>query len=278
MPFNLDNFVQGANKLGGTIGGRAGSAIQAGAGLIGNISKLASGPISAFLPKGAQPKSGTQNASATFASTEAKDWRVSLSIPGGSYSESKVLKPLTKIGKFVFPFTPVINLSHQAGYSAMDPIHNNYSFSSYENSKLEKITITGDFYCENSDDAAYWIASVHFLRSVTKMYFGENTENAGAPPPVLKLNGYGDFVFNNVPVVVTNFSVEMPKDVDYIPSKFVGNQTAENADFDMDGVGYVPVKSTINITLMPVYSREAVRNFNLQDFVKGNYIFDKGFI
>ena len=278
MPLNLNSFVQGANSLGGSIGGRAGQALQAGAGLIGNISKLASGPISAFLPKGAQPASGTSSAKAKMAETGQRDWRVSLSLPGGSYADSKILRPLTKIGKFVFPFTPTINLSHQASYSAMDPVHNNYSFSSYENSKLDKINISGDFYCENSDDAGYWIASVHFLRSVTKMYFGTNTENAGAPPPVLKLNGYGDFVFNNVPVVVTNFSIEMPKDVDYIPSKFIGNSTIENADFDVDGVGYVPVRSTINITLVPVYSRESVRNFNLQDFVKGNYIFDKGFI
>lgn len=277
MPLDLNNFVQGANKLGSTIGGRAGQALQQGAGLVDNIRKFG-GAVSNFLKPGAQPQSGVQSASAKFASTEAKDWRVTLSLPGGSYAESKILKPLTANGKFIFPFTPQINLSHQASYSAMDPVHNNYSFFSYENSKLDKINITGDFYCENSGDASYWIASVHFFRSVTKMYFGDNTENPGAPPPVLKLNGYGDFVFNNIPVVVTNFSVEMPKDVDYIPSKFVGNSTIEGADFDVDGVGYVPVRSTFNITLQPVYSRDAVRNFNLQDFVKGNYIFDKGFI
>lgn len=277
MPLNLDNFVTGAQKLGGSLGGRAGGAIATGAGLVDNIRKFG-GAVSNFLKPGAQPASGTTSAKAQMAATGVKDWRVSLSIPGGIYADSKVLKPLTSIGKFIFPFTPTINLSHQASYSAMDPIHNNYSFLSYENSKLDKINISGDFYCENSDDASYWIASVHFLRSVTKMHFGANTENAGAPPPVLKLNGYGDFVFNNVPVVVTNFSIEMPKDVDYIPSKFVGNSTIENADFDVDGVGYVPVKSTLNVTLMPVYSRDAVRNFNLQDFVKGNYITDKGFI
>ena len=277
MPINLNSFVQGASQLGSTLGGRAGQALQQGASLIGNIQKFGS-VVSNVLKPGAQPQSGVQSASAKFAGTDAKDWRVTLSIPGGSYAESKILKPLVDNGKFIFPFTPQINLSHQANYSAMDPIHNNYSFASYENSKLDKINIVGDFYCENSNDASYWIASVHFFRSVTKMYFGQNTENAGAPPPVLKLNGYGDFVFNNVPVVVTNFSIDMPKDVDYIPSKFVGNQTVEGADFDMDGVGYAPVRSSLTITLQPVYSREAVRNFNLQDFVKGNYIFDKGFI
>ena len=278
MPVDLNRFVQGANSLGASIGGRAGSALQTGAGLVNNIRNLARGPLSSILPKGAQPQKGVDATSARFAGTEAKDWRVSLSIPPGAYRNSKVLQPLTSIGKFIFPYTPQISLTHSAGYSAMEPIHNNYSFAAYENSKLEKITISGDLYCEDSDQAAYWIATVHFFRSVTKMYFGENTENAGAPPPVLKLNGYGDFVFNNVPVAVTNFNVELPKDVDYIPSKFVGNRSIENADFDVNGVGYAPVRSTINITLLPIYSRESVRTFNLQDFVKGSYIFDKGFI
>lgn len=273
--FNLDNFVQGANKIGGSIGGQTGGAIKSVAGIVQGVRDI--GKIfSKTIPKGGETK-GTTGASASFSNTTPKDWRVSLSIPGGSYAaaDNYILAPLRRTGKFIFPFTPTINLSHSASYSAMDPIHNNYSFSSYENSKIEKINISGDFYCENSDDASYWIASVHYLRSVTKMYFGEKSENAGAPPPVLKLNGYGDFVFNNVPVVVTNFQVEMPKDVDYIPSVFVGKTDNEYAE---TGVGYVPVKSTISVTLIPMYSREAVRKFNLQDFVKGHYIFDKGFI
>ncbi len=276
MPFNLDSFVQGANKLGGSLGtSTAGNALRSVAGIAQGVSSI--GKIfSKTVPKGAEAQGATRS-DASYKGVSEKDWRVSLTIPAGSYQESKILKPLVDIKKFIFPFTPQITLSHSANYSALDPLHNNYSFSSYENSKLDKITITGDFYCENSDDASYWIASVHFLRSVTKMYFGDKTENAGAPPPVLKLNGYGDFVFNNVPVVVTNFQVELPKDVDYIPSKFVGSKILEGKTFDDKGVGYVPVRSVITVTLMPVYSREAVRNFNLQDFVKGSYI-NKGFI
>jgi hypothetical protein len=106
------------------------------------------------------------------------------------------------------------------------------------------------------------------------MAFGADT-NAGAPPPVLKLNGYGDFVFNNVPVVVTNFQVDLPKDVDYISSSFVRGYedtgTEDGGQF-VNGVGYAPVRSTITVTLQPVYSRSSVRNFNLQDFVNGKYI------
>lgn len=276
--FNLDNFVKGANTLGTSLGGQAGSAIQSIGGIVQgvrNIGKI----VSKKIPKGAESGTNTQRTEAQFANATLKDWRVSLSIPTGSYEQSRVLAPLLANGKFIFPFTPQVTLTHQATYSALEPIHNNYAFSSYENSKLDKITIQGDFYCENSDDAKYWIASVHFLRSVTKMYFGENSENAGAPPPVLRLNGYGDYVFNNVPVVVTNFQVEMPNDVDYIPSIFAGSILADGGgEVSTSGVGYVPVKSVLSVTLMPVYSRTAVREFNLQDFVKGNYVFTKGFI
>lgn len=276
--FNLDNFVKGANTLGTSLGGQAGSAIQSIGGIVQgvrNIGKI----VSKKIPKGAESSTSTTRTEAQFANATLKDWRVSLSIPTGSYEKSRILAPLLATGKFIFPFTPQVSLSHQATYSALEPIHNNYAFSSYENSKLDKITIQGDFYCENSDDAKYWIASVHFLRSVTKMYFGEKSENAGAPPPVLKLNGYGDYVFNDVPVVVTNFQVEMPNDVDYIPSIFAGSILADGGgELDTSGVGYVPVKSVLSVTLMPVYSRTAVREFNLQDFVKGNYVFTKGFI
>ena len=184
------------------------------------------------------------------------------------------MTPLINTNGFIFPYTPSVTLTHAANYSSMDPIHNNYPFSAYENSKLDKITITGDFYCENSYDAAYWIAGVHFFRTMTKMFFGEGT-NAGSPPPIIKLNGYGDYVFKNVPVAVTQFSVELPKDVDYIPSSFLAaNQTSAT----QTGTGYVPVKSVFTVTLLPMYSRESVRKFNLNDFATGKLISGGGFI
>ena len=46
--------------------------------------------------------------------------------------------------------------------------------------------------------------------------------------------------------------------------------------FGGTGVTHVPVKSTITVTVQPVYSRETVRQFNLQEFVKGNYIKGSG--
>jgi len=68
---------------------------------------------------------------------------------------------------------------------------------------------------ETQYDAAYWLGVVHFLRSVTKMFSGESSP-AGNPPPILSLNGYGEYVFKNVPVVVTNFQVSLDAGSDYI--------------------------------------------------------------
>jgi hypothetical protein len=270
---NLSQFSSASENLG--IGGPAGGAIDAGASALSGLKKFGSA-ISKVLKRPPEKEAKKVSTTAIIDGT-LRDWRVSLSIPPGSYNESRILDPIRNINKFVFPFTPTISISHQANYSATDPIHGNYSFMSYENSKIDKINIVGEFYCEDSSEAQYWVAAVHFLRSVTKMYFGETSEFAGAPPPVLKLNGYGDFVFNNVPVVVTNFNIDLPNNVDYIPTQFVQgfeefNEAEGTGGNFKYGVGYAPVKSTINLTLQPVYSRSAVRNFNLQDFVKGNYI------
>lgn len=278
MPLDrISSFASGARTLGSTVGGNVGNAIGAVGGIVGGASSL----IRSILPKGGVPSGASGATKATFSGpTSAKDWRVKLSLPPGVYQDSFILEPLKATNGFVFPYTPSISLSHQANYQTVEPVHNNYAFLSYENSKIDRISITGEFYCEDGTEAAYWIAAVHYLRSVTKMYYGEKTENAGSPPPVVKLNGYGDFVFANVPVVITNFTVELPKDVDYIPAKFTGGiPVVTDVDSGIqrkDGIGYAPVRSTLTVTCQPVYSRTKVRNFNLNDFVNGAYIGKEG--
>lgn len=275
MPLDtLSSFASGARNLGATIGNNPiGNAVSAVGGIVGGVTNL----LRSTLPKGGVPGAANGATKATFSGPSgAKDWRVKLSIPPGVYSTSFMLEPLKLTNGLVFPYTPSIQISHQANYQNIDPVHNNYPFVSYENSKVDRITITGDFYCEDGTEAAYWIAAVHYLRSVTKMYYGEKSENAGAPPPIVKLNGYGDFVFADVPVVVTNFSIELPKDVDYIPSKFSGGALVvtdvDSGIVRKDGIGYAPVKSTLTVTCQPAYSRTKVRKFNLNDFVNGAYI------
>ena len=208
------------------------------------------------------------------------DWRVKLSLPTNNpaYMASPVLAPLVNSGNsLIFPFTPQVNLTHSATYNSLDTTHNNYAFMAYEHSRVETISITADFYCENSVDAAYWIAATHYLRSVTKMSFGDSTD-AGQPPPVVRLNGYGAYVFNNVPVVVKTFTMDLPKEVDYISANVGGTTTVEGIAFDVNNTSYAPVKSTMTIQLMPIYSRTQQRQFSLDAFVNGTYIGDGGYI
>lgn len=144
------------------------------------------------------------------------DWRVRLSIPyWTSFRSSPALKPLVDAGGLVFPYTPDITFSSAAKYSQIPTTHTNYQFQAYEASQPGQITITAPMNVEDKTQALYWIAALHYCRSVTKMFSGFDIKS-GNPPPVVFLNGYGSYVFRNVPVVITNFQTQLTKDCDYI--------------------------------------------------------------
>ena len=228
-------------------------------------------------------------AEASWASGPAdKDWRVKLSIPNiSSFNNSVLIGQLKKTGGLCFPYTPTIIMSHQASYNALQPVHSNYPFFAYENSSVDAMTLTGQFYAQNALEGAYWLGALHYLRSITKMFYGSSS-NQGAPPPVVKLNGYGDYVFKNVPVIITNFTIDMPTDVDYIAVNMAtlkDNLTrlpteTKTKPQEQGQIAYVPVESQVTITIQPIYSRSEVEKFSLDKFVKGSYIgpSGKGFI
>lgn len=185
--------------------------------LTGGASNFMSSLRSRGLPK--------SNSTGSAASAQFKDganpadWRVRLSIPPGPTWQSDLFLPLRKAGGLVFPYTPTITINHQANYVDQPITHQNYQFVAYQYSKVSDIQIVGDFVVENAEQAQYWLSAVHFLRSVTKMYTGEDENTAGNPPPLMVFNAYGDYVFRNIPVVVKGFSVTLPKEVDYITTK-----------------------------------------------------------
>jgi hypothetical protein len=212
-----------------------------------------------------QPEGGFTEGS--WYSGSDTDWRVRLSVPS-NMSDSFLLKPLKETGNsLVFPYTPSVFVTHTANYDAVQPTHSNYPFRVYQNSQVDSINVTGSFTVENSREGLYWIAMQHYLRSVTKMAYGKSA-NAGAPPPVVKFNGYGDYVFNNVPVVVQTYNFTMMPDVDYIKVDVGPNGT------------WVPVQSELAVTLLPAYSRDVVNKFSLDSFVSGGYLFgnDDGYL
>ena len=234
------------------------------------------------LLKGSVPTLVKQNTKATSSSAtgvkQPKDWRVSISVPpriarymsegadesndGRAYG---LLAPLADSGnKMVFPYTPTILTSHNSSYNAMQPVHTNYPYYAYENSRVDQMTITGDFYVENEEQAKYWIAAVHFLRTVTKMNYGQGADR-GQPPPVCRLNGYGAYTFNNVPVIINNFQMDLKRDVDYI-STDLSSVSGKPQGTD---IAWVPTETLITVGVVPQYSRTKQSQFNLKEFVEG---------
>jgi hypothetical protein len=57
--------------------------------------------------------------------------------------------------------------------------------------------------------------------------FTGNDPKAGNPPPIVMLNGYGNYVFKNVPVVVTQFQTQLDATCDYIGVNVVGSAAGE---------------------------------------------------
>jgi hypothetical protein len=245
----------GLNKLtGGNLAGglqQLAGSISSAAGMLNNILSLRRG---ANLPSGAEAfiRQGT----AIKLSPGAKnDWRVRLTCQWNIFN-SPLFKLLENTGGVVWPYMPNITVSTKANYTQLDPTHGNYSFQAYKNSVVDDITITGEFSCETETDAAYWIAATTFFKTATKMFFGQG-EFAGNPPLVCNLTGYGSSIFDKVPVIVKSFSVDLKDDVNYVRCNTFGTNT------------WVPVMSTITVTVAPVYNRARLRKFSLQDYARG---------
>lgn len=236
------------------------------------------------------------------APSATEDWGVKLTLPETTYSELFGNSPIMdkqSIGVrngMRWPVTPFINMSHSANYDSRAVIHNNYPYYAYQNSQVDQITISGSFPVNDQKSGLNFLGTLHFLRTVTKMYYGAESINQGNPPPVCRLNGYGDFVYKNVPVIITNFNVELREQIDYIGitvptggqaselttiQDVTGMATAENtrnADESSGSVNYVPTDSLIAVTCLPIYSRNKITNdFTLKKFAQGDLRKD-GFI
>jgi hypothetical protein len=212
-----------------------------------------------------------------------QDWRVKLGLPEqikSMFNKNDIMGPLIDTNGLVFPTNPTVLVSQEANYNSLHPVHTNYPFWAYQNSQVGQITITANFPVQNSLEARYWIACIHYLRTVTKMNYGRGP-GAGEPPPVVKFSGYGDYVFKNVPVVVTSFQFDMPQDVDYISTGFTplgGTAVPDRGDV-MDASAWVPTTSLLTVSVVPQYSRRDVSTFDMKKFIKGDYgKGDTGFI
>jgi hypothetical protein len=167
---------------------------------------------------------------ATFKQPGNGDWRFRISLAeGANYlygivnNSTKgdtdlgpgILAPLANTGGVIFPYTPSVTSIYQAKYNTYDLVHSNYRGAFYQNSYVSDIQIRGVFTAQDTTEAKYLLAVIHFFRSVTKMFYGQDAQR-GAPPPLVFLTGLGDFQYNKHPAVVTQFDYTLPNDVDYI--------------------------------------------------------------
>ena len=257
----------------------------------------------------------TAQDSASF--QKAKDWRVRISLaPNSNYLYNApspgILAPLsakTGTGGVIFPYTPNVTVTYAAGYDATDIAHSNYKVFQYKSSSVDTISITGDFTAQDTNEANYMLAVIHFFRSVTKMFYGQdNNPKNGVPPPLCYLSGFGTYQFDNHPMAITNFTYATPTDVDYIragsmtnmPGQTVTQQPnilnsiasaasvvrqlasgltvrapnfqTQNSAINSDAT-YVPTKISIAITAIPVVSRNDISNtFSLEKYATGQLL------
>ena len=259
----------------------------------------------------AQSQPTQQDAANTAA---ADDWRVRLSLaPGATYlyknkGKEGILLPLAATNGIIFPYTPSIQVQYVANYDPTEITHSNYKFFSYRGSAVDSITIGCEFTAQDTKEAEYLLAVIHFLRSVTKMFYGQdqNPKN-GTPPPLCYLSGLGTYQFDNHPLAITGFTYQLPTDVDYIRAQSVspppGVSTAPSSVpssnsnsissnrlaaagaspgalanppvFDSSKAQnnkptYVPTKISITITAVPIVTRNDIsNNFSLQEYGTG---------
>lgn len=210
------------------------------------------------------------------------DWRVRISMARATAdlfynrTDSAILSPLAATSGVIFPYTPSLTVTHTAKYGSTPLTHSNYSSYFYEGSEVASISINGEFTVQNIKEGQYLMAVIQFFRTVTKMFFGAD-QNAGSPPPLVFLDGFGAAYLPHVPCVVTAFSHTMPGEVDYvsIPVGAKLNSTGLQlpTTVNLGGPVRLPTSSTVNITLQPVYSRQNIaRNFTLDRFSRGALI------
>ena len=156
------------------------------------------------------------------------DWRVRLQLaPGATYlyqaTDPGILAPLAATDGVIFPYTPTIETAYVANYDTYDLTHSNFRGYFYKGSKVNDINIRAIFTAQDTKEAGYMLAVIHFFRSVTKMFYGANDPLRGAPPPLTYLTGLGQYQFNQHPCVVQSFNYTLPSEVDYIRAEAPNN-------------------------------------------------------
>lgn len=233
-----------------------------------------------------------------------KDWRVRLALsdaPEVNYlyraANPGILNPLRATNGVLFPYTPTISVNYSANYNPTELVHSNYKVYQYSSSSIDSINIQCEFTAQDIYEANYLLAVIHFFRSATKMFYGQDENpRRGTPPPLCYIYGMGSYQFAGQPLAISQFTYNLPNNVDYIKTSVGGNVSSATtpptrleatgaapggvlppANFtpvaEPDSISWVPSKIQLQITCIPMLSRNQVSNiFSLEKYATGELL------
>jgi hypothetical protein len=154
-----------------------------------------------------------------------------------------------------------------------------------------------DFTAQDEYEANYLLAVIHFFRSATKMFYGQDQNpRKGTPPPLCYIYGMGSHQFAGQPLAIQSFSYNLPNNVDYIktsvggdtasattqPARMAGTGAAPGGvlpppkftpTVSPDNVSWIPSKIQLSITCVPMMNRNAVSNeFSFKKYATGTLL------
>lgn len=173
--------------------------------------------------------------------------------------QSELLQPLLATGGgILFENTPNVTIQFGTQYTPVELTHTNYDYQTFSKASINNVSVVSKFMARTLPEADYMMAVIHFLRTFSKMNYGEQDALRGNPPAILKFSCYGQYMINNSPVALRSFTLQLPEHVDYV-------QTSFNTQ--------VPVYLEMTLELGPMPTPNKVkREFSLERFASGDLI------
>lgn len=144
--------------------------------------------------------------------------------------------------RVIFDVSPTISETREAQY-VNEPMPGPVGMVMYMLTGNRTFTIGARFVSRTVQEANTTYAATNVLRSWLLPQGQDGTDSKAGRPPILRLNGYKQQFFN-IPVVLTNLSINFSEDVDYI---------------EIEKIAMVPIIQTVDITVIESHRTSTAR-------------------